>query len=145
MATLVFKELEINDPLIQKVNTLRNIVLRKPLGMELTEAEKLFNLNDRVFIILNGTECVACCAITKLNNTNVKLRQMAVSNEYQAKGIGTMLVQHIETNLKAALNLRIELHAREYAIPFYSKLGYATIGNWFLEVGIPHYKMEKYI
>jgi predicted GNAT family N-acyltransferase len=35
------------------------------------------------------------------------------------------------------------LHAREAAVPFYLKLGYALAGEPFEEVGIPHRAMEK--
>ena len=37
----------------------------------------------------------------------------------------------------------IELHARENAVPFYLSLQYTIMGNQFLEVNIPHYKMTK--
>ncbi len=35
------------------------------------------------------------------------------------------------------------MHARSYAIPFYSKNGYTSQGEEFLEVGIPHKIMLK--
>ena len=35
------------------------------------------------------------------------------------------------------------MHARETAVPFYERLGYATVGARFEEVTIPHFKMEK--
>ena len=35
------------------------------------------------------------------------------------------------------------LHARQTAVPFYLKLGYAEVGAPFQEVGIPHRCMEK--
>ena len=38
---------------------------------------------------------------------------------------------------------KIEFHARKTAVKFYQKLGYHLEGEEFLEVGIPHFKMEK--
>jgi predicted GNAT family N-acyltransferase len=35
------------------------------------------------------------------------------------------------------------LHARKVVVLFYQKQGYRTLGEEFLEVGIPHFKMEK--
>ena len=39
----------------------------------------------------------------------------------------------------------IELHARETALGFYERLGFARVGEEFLEVNIPHWKMRKRI
>jgi predicted GNAT family N-acyltransferase len=35
------------------------------------------------------------------------------------------------------------MHAREVAVGFYRKCGYAVQGEPFLEVTIPHFHMEK--
>ena len=40
---------------------------------------------------------------------------------------------------------RVYLHAREVAIEFYRKLGYEVFGEGFVEVGIPHRHMQKFI
>lgn len=40
---------------------------------------------------------------------------------------------------------RIYLHAREYAVGFYEKLGYECFGEPFTEVGIPHRHMQKFL
>jgi predicted GNAT family N-acyltransferase len=37
--------------------------------------------------------------------------------------------------------LRIE--AQDYTIPFYEKMGFAVVGDGFLEANIPHHAMEK--
>jgi len=37
----------------------------------------------------------------------------------------------------------ISLHAREVAVAFYESMGYTTVGEPFLEVGILHMKMTK--
>jgi predicted GNAT family N-acyltransferase len=39
--------------------------------------------------------------------------------------------------------LRMTLHARQTAVPFYERLGYRVVGEPFIEVGIPHRAMEK--
>ena len=35
------------------------------------------------------------------------------------------------------------LHARDAAVPFYSKLGYAAEGKPYVEIGIKHLTMAK--
>ena len=46
----------------------------------------------------------------------------------------------------AALGLsRLILDSRLSALRFYEKLGYRRVGSQFMEVGLPHYMMEKVI
>jgi predicted GNAT family N-acyltransferase len=40
---------------------------------------------------------------------------------------------------------RVYLHARQYAVDFYEKLGYSTFGEPFDEVSIPHRHMQKFL
>ena len=68
---------------------------------------------------------------------------MAVYPEWQGKGIGRLLMLAAEEYAHTAGYTMISLHARKTAMEFYDKLGYATIGHEFTEVGIPHYKMTK--
>lgn len=77
------------------------------------------------------------------NNEIIKMRQVAVDVQHQGKGVGKELVKFSE---QFALNKgfkKIELNARETAVPFYLSLGYSIEGRSFYEVGIPHKKMFK--
>jgi predicted GNAT family N-acyltransferase len=34
-------------------------------------------------------------------------------------------------------------HAREAAVPFYTRLGYEVVGDRFIEVGLSHFTVRK--
>jgi predicted GNAT family N-acyltransferase len=72
-----------------------------------------------------------------------KMRQVAVKPELQSMGIGSGLVRFSEEWSKQQGLLSIVMHARKEAVPFYERMGYEVRGKEFLEVGIPHFKMEK--
>jgi predicted GNAT family N-acyltransferase len=38
---------------------------------------------------------------------------------------------------------QIQLHARSNAVKFYKSMKYEIVSEQFLEVGIPHFKMQK--
>jgi predicted GNAT family N-acyltransferase len=40
---------------------------------------------------------------------------------------------------------RVYMHARGSAVPFYERQGYEIFGEDFIEVGIPHKHMQKYL
>jgi GNAT superfamily N-acetyltransferase len=72
-----------------------------------------------------------------------RLRQMAVLNNLQGKGIGRALMNFAENIARDQGYRKLIMHARKTAVGFYEKLGYSVVGDEFLEVTIPHYIMEK--
>ena len=124
---------------------LRNEILRKPIGLILTETEKNNDKKDILLCVMENENVVACCILTEKNPKTVQLRQMAVAEKYQLLGIGKMLLHFAE---KIALEnhfSEIFMHARKTALDFYKKNGYSIIGQEFTEVGIPHFEMIKKI
>jgi len=79
-----------------------------------------------------------------LTEDEAQIRFMAVENEQQGKGIGRLLMEHLETMAKNEGCKRSVLHAREIALPFYQKLGYQSIEKSHLLFDeIQHYLMHK--
>jgi predicted GNAT family N-acyltransferase len=122
---------------------LRMDVLRKPLGLTYTADDLAKDEFDFLLVVFSENEIIACCILHQVNKNTFKLRQMAVANSLQKNGVGQGLIQFAEQfALQKNVN-KIEMNARKYAVGFYEKLGYNIIDNEFLEVGIPHFKMEK--
>jgi len=85
---------------------------------------------------------VATLTLTRQGDA-AKMRQVAVAPERHREGLGRKLVEFSEQVARGEGFSRMVLHARDTAVPFYSALGYATIGDPFVEVTIPHLSMEK--
>ena len=73
----------------------------------------------------------------------VRLRQMAVLNDLQGKGIGRALMNFAENLARDRGYKIIRMHARHNAVGFYEKVGYRVKGDQFIEITIPHFLMEK--
>ena len=86
---------------------------------------------------------MACCILTKADNKSLRLRQMAVQNNQQGKGIGASMLNFAEIIARDKGYKKLIMHARETAVRFYEKLGYKLLGDRFTEVTIPHFIMEK--
>ncbi len=127
----------------QKMIDLRFEILRKPLGLKFTPDELEREKEDILIGAFDDEKLLACCLITKIDNATCKLRQMAVLNSQQGKGIGFTMMNFAENIARDRGFKNMNMHARKTAIGFYEKLGYRTNGNEFLEVTIPHYVMEK--
>jgi predicted GNAT family N-acyltransferase len=122
---------------------LRRDILRKPLGLEFSEAQLAAEAGDLHLAAFEGEELVACLLLTDRGGGRVQMRQVAVREDRQGRGLGAALVAESEAEARRRGFATMILHAREAAVPFYLKLGYALAGEPFEEVGIPHRAMEK--
>ena len=127
----------------QQMVQLRNDILRKPLKLTLTP-EELAKEKDEILIgAFDEEKMLGCCMLIVVDPSTVRLRQMAVLNNLQGKGIGRALMQFAENIARDRGFKKIIMHARKSAAGFYEKLGYQVCSDEFEEVTLPHYEMEK--
>ena len=138
-----YSVIRFDSPEYRQMCRLRDEVLRKPIGLRLTEAEMARDKNDILLACLKNEEAIACCILTEIDSNTVQLRQMAVAPAYQGKGLGKKILRFAEEKAKNNGSTLIRLHARKTATGFYGKNGYSLLGEEFTEVGIPHFEMEK--
>ena len=126
-----------------KMVALRYKILRAPLGLTFS-AEYLEKEKENILCVCeNEGQIVGCCILTPADKKVVQLRQMAVDDSVQKKGIGAKLLLFAEESAKENGFDKIVLHARKVAIGFYLKYNYDIVGDEFEEVGIPHFEMQK--
>lgn len=122
---------------------LRDSVLRKPLGLAYKQADLLAEEGSYHLICREGDGLLGCLVLKPAGDGIVKMRQFAVSEASQGKGIGRLLENYAMGFAKDKGFTEVQLHAREAALGFYQKLGYHAEGERFLEVTIPHFAMRK--
>ena|SRR5438105_3978231 len=127
----------------QQMVQLRNDILRRPLGLNFTPEELEKEKEEILIGAFEEDKMLGCCMLIKEGPGTVRLRQMAVLNNLQGKGIGRALMQFAENIARDRGFQKITMHARKTAAGFYEKLGYRVSGQEFEEVTIPHYVMEK--
>ena len=122
---------------------LRDAILRKPLGLHF-DSDELENEKKNLHIAaFEDDQMLGCCMLVQENDETVRLRQMAVMNDLQGKGIGRALMQFAENLAPDRGYKKISMHARKNPAGFYEKMGYKKVGEEFTEITIPHYVMEK--
>lgn len=144
MEGIVVSRIDINDAKYPQVYNLREEVLRKPIGLSLKDENLSADALNAIFIAEHNDEVIGCVMLYPIaDEEKIKLRQMAVYDKWQGRGIGKILVDAAETYAKDQGYSAIILHARKVSEGFYKKLGYDTTSSEFTEVGIPHVVMEK--
>ena len=127
----------------QQMVKLREDILRKPLGLTFDTQELEDEKKNLLIGAFEDDNMLGCCMLVEENSESVKLRQMAVLNALQGKGIGRALMQFAENLARDHGYKVLTMHARKNAVGFYEKMGYRVKGEEFQEVSIPHYEMEK--
>jgi len=137
------REIEHDSPAYWATVDLRDSILRKPLGLQLSVAEMKAEKDSHHLACYRGERLVGCLVLRPFADGDIQMRQVAVLPELQGQGIGKAMVKHAEALARRSGFRRMILHARETVVPFYEKLGYSKMGEAFVEVTIPHWAMEK--
>ncbi|GAA4838258.1 GNAT family N-acetyltransferase [Algivirga pacifica] len=141
---MIIKEVTFGTEEQKKTIALRDKVLRQPLQLQFSEEELENEFDSYHLAALNeDDEVVACLVLKPVSGTEVKMRQVAVEETQQGKGLGQLLVNFAEFFAADHGFELIQAHVRETALDFYLKLDYKQEGEQFEEIGIPHYKVIK--
>jgi predicted GNAT family N-acyltransferase len=139
-----FKEIDFESKSWIQAVALRETVLRKPLGQTFS-SDELKEESDHIHIAgFFQDEIVATCVLVK-EESRIKMQRVAVLETLRNKNIGSEMMAFCE---EIALSQKIDqiyCHARDSAVNFYVRNGYAHVGDFFDEDGIPHLKMVKNI
>ncbi|MES1217408.1 MAG: GNAT family N-acetyltransferase [Bacteroidota bacterium] len=122
---------------------LREDILRRPLGLGFDQNELEEEKEHMLIGAFEDDVMLGCCMLVEEKPGTVRLRQMAVLNDLQGKGIGRALMNFAENLARDGGYKILSMHARKNAIGFYEKMGYKVAGDEFTEITIPHYVMEK--
>jgi len=135
--------LEHGSPAWQQMVDLRMEILRLPLGLTFTAKQLENEKNDILIGAFENDRIIGCCILTPHDSGTIQLRQMAVKQDTQHKGIGRQIIAFAEkTALEKGYQV-LMMHARDTALEFYRKCGYETEGGQFIEVTVPHHCMKK--
>jgi len=140
---MALKIIDHGTPEYQQMVKLRDDILRKPLGLTFTPEELEQEKENMLIAAFEDERMLGCCMLVEQRPDVVRLRQMAVLNDLQGKGIGRALMNFAENLARDRGYKIISMHARKNVVGFYERMDYKVIGSEFVEITIPHYVMEK--
>ena len=80
----------------------------------------------------------------RFTDKGVKLERFAVRKPYRGRQVGSALLEAVLDDVRQHPHYHgqpIYLHAQVSAMPLYTKFGFRTVGDLFVECDIEHYKM----
>lgn len=120
-------------------------MLRQPWHQpEGSEIDELEDQGIHRMIENDSGQVIAVGRLHKTTQTQAQIRYMAVSDDYQGKGLGRLIIDALEQEALKHGAREIVLNAREVALDFYLALGYQLQEKSHLLYGeIQHYLMNK--
>ena len=122
---------------------LRDRILRQPLGLKFSPDQLAA---ESMFIHMAGSiddQIRACCVVVEKEDAWCQVRQVAVDAQFQGQGYGKQFMEFAHNHILSLGGKRVFCHSRNVAEPFYKRLGYRSVGEYFEEVTIEHIRMEK--
>ena len=96
-----------------------------------------------IVCVKDGKPCGTVSLVLPETEGVARLYQMGVLDEYRGAGVGRALAEEALRMSRVHGMKRIHLHARHYAIPFYSAVGFQidpTVPR-FIEINMEHAEM----
>jgi predicted GNAT family N-acyltransferase len=123
---------------------LRYRILRAPLNQPLGSERNEGDIDGQHFALWENEKIVAIARLDLQANKVCQVRFVAVEDELRGKGIGKEIMQAVEKSAFSQGYQKVILHARDYAVEFYKKLGYRLIEPSYKLFGVlQHFLMEK--
>jgi predicted GNAT family N-acyltransferase len=137
-----------NNDQLERCLNIRNKVftIEKEISKEI-EVDENDNLNSGYdfFIATYDDKDVGALRCIKASNDTLKIQRFCVLKEYRKQGIGKRILEEIEDYYKAREITKLELDAKFLVCGFYEKCGFEKVSDIFIEAGVEHVKMVKYL
>lgn len=123
---------------------LRYRILRAPLDQPKGSEKNDGDETGIHFALYENGKLMAIARLDHASEFQAQVRFVAVENHSQGKGYGRIIMEATEEVARERGDSEMILHARDYAVDFYLKLGYELVEKSHLLYGkLQHFKMKK--
>ena len=126
------------------VLALRHEVFCEEQGVPVREEVDGRDRDAMHLVAVNGETLLATCRLLFVGPT-VQFSRLAVRSSARRNGVATALLERADEEARKGGARRMVLHAQTYARSLYEAAGYEPRGKVFMEAGIEHVAMEKYL
>lgn len=115
------------------------------LGQDVPEDLEIDGLDESALHVLAGSiDAPIGTARIRIADGRAKIERVAVLDAYQGQGVGFAMMQFILAEMQKRPDVQqAKLGSQTHAIPFYKKLGFAKIGEEYMDANIPHFNMIR--
>lgn len=140
---IVIKKIVYGTPDYETSIVIRNEVFRKPHGLDIKDDDLSSDKVVEMFGAYLNDKMIATIFLDIVDKDTVKVRNVAILEEYRGKGLGKQLMDYVEDIARQRGYTKVILMGRVSAEKFYNKLGYKTLSKPYDHKTVPHVDMEK--
>ncbi|MBA7633195.1 Acetyltransferase [subsurface metagenome] len=96
-------------------------------------------------VVADAERVIGTARVIFLTTHQAKLEKMAVLRPFRRRGIGSRIVSFLSEELRNRQVEQVVLHAQYAVVAFYKSFGFEELGLPFVEDGIKHIKMQKWL
>lgn len=134
-----------NEHELKEAFAIRQMVFIKEQGVPADLELDDYDAIATHFIVIDGEQVIGAARMREIDNNIAKIERVCILKNYRGQNLGILIMNEIEKNAKQQGFQKLKLNSQSYAIPFYEKLQYTVVSEEFIDAGIPHRAMEKYI
>ena len=144
MNKLVYKLVTSDEELQDALEVRRQVFVREQRIAEDLEYDGLDNEALHI-VVKDGERVIATARILFPITSQAKIERMAVLKSCRRRGVGTGIMAFLNEELGNRQIEHVILHAQWAVISFYKSCGFKETGLPFMEAGIKHIKMERWL
>lgn len=91
----------------------------------------------------SGRRAIGAARLRPYGDGVGKVERVAVRGAHRGEGVGRRLMAAVERTAAERGFETLALDSQTHAAGFYERLGYGTVGEEFMDAGIPHVSMER--
>ncbi|MFE7063548.1 GNAT family N-acetyltransferase [Sutcliffiella sp. NPDC057660] len=134
-----------NEHQLEDAYSVRKIVFVEEQLVPIEEEIDDFEAEAAHFVLYDEDQAVGAGRFRIIEGTGKVERICVLPSHRTARGSGRQIMKFIEEYAQSKGVTSLKLNAQTHAEGFYSKLGYQTVSEIFLDAGIPHVTMKKTI
>lgn len=134
-----------NEQQLEDAYSIRKIVFVEEQLVPLEEEIDDFEAAAAHFVLYEENQAVGAGRFRVVDGIGKVERICVLPSHRTSKGSGRHIMTAIEDYAQSQGITSLKLNAQTHAEGFYSKLGYQTVSDIFMDAGIPHVTMKKKI
>lgn len=139
MSNIVF--IRYDDPRFELVRSIRTEVFTREQGASAAEEFDQYDSDSTFALLYDEGQAVATARIADTDK-GIKIGRIAVRSPFRGRGLGAEIVTAVTEKAFANGADVVFVDAQNYAVPFYEKLGFSTIGTQIFDRGLAHIPMR---
>jgi predicted GNAT family N-acyltransferase len=142
----IFIKSPVTELELEEYYRFRWAMLRQPLGLALGSEKDALECDAFHCMAVNSSHRIL--GVGRINNESkqiMRIRYMAVSENYRGQGVGSMILDALLLHAKQKNIYKCWLNARTGAVAFYEKNAFKVVKEIETDLLIPHVQMEIYL